>query len=311
MTAQILDGKKAAEAIRAEVASDVVVEQKRTGLAPRLAAVLVGDDPASKVYVRNKIAACQEVGLRSDEIRIPDAATEEDVIHAVRRLNNDADVDGILVQLPLPQHINRFNVLLSIDPRKDVDGLHIMNVGRLAMRLEGLVPCTPAGVIEVLDRNGLSIAGQRAVIIGRSEIVGRPLATMLVHRDATVTLCHSKTRDLPSIARQADILIAAIGVPAFVRGEHIRTGAIVVDVGINRVTDMGLVRDVFGDGSPRLAQAQERGFALVGDVCWREAIERASWITPVPGGIGPLTIACLLRNTVRAARMRREPAAWA
>jgi methylenetetrahydrofolate dehydrogenase (NADP+)/methenyltetrahydrofolate cyclohydrolase len=294
MSAQILDGKKVAEAIRAEVAQEVVVEQRRTGLAPRLAAVLVGDDPASKVYVRNKIAACQEVGLRSDEIRIPDAATEEDVLHAVRRLNNDADVDGILVQLPLPKHIDRFNVLLAIDPRKDVDGLHIMNVGRLAMRLEGLVPCTPAGVIEVLDRSGLSISGQRAVIIGRSEIVGRPLATMLVHRDATVTLCHSKTRDLPAIARQADILIAAIGQPAFVRGEHIRTGAVVVDV-----------------GTPRLAQAKERGFALVGDVHWREAIERASWITPVPGGIGPLTIACLLRNTVRAARLRREPAAWA
>lgn len=311
MTAQILDGKKTAEAIRAEVAQEVLAEQKRTGLAPRLAAVLVGDDPASKVYVRNKIAACREVGLRSDEIRIPDAATEEDVLTAVRRLNNDPDVDGILVQLPLPKHIDRFEVLLSIDPRKDVDGLHITNVGRLAMRLEGLVPCTPAGVIEILDRNGLSIAGQRAVIVGRSEIVGRPLATLLMHRDATVTVCHSKTRDLPAITRQADILIAAIGQPAFVRGEHIRTGAVVVDVGINRVTDMALIRDVFGDGSARLAQAQERGFALVGDVHWREAIERASWITPVPGGIGPLTIACLLRNTVRAARMRRETTAWA
>ena len=311
MSAQILDGKKTAEAIRAEVAQEVVLEQKRTGLAPRLAAVLVGDDPASKVYVRNKIAACQEVGLRSDEIRIPDAATEEDVLRAVGRLNNDPDVDGILVQLPLPRHIDRFEVLLSIDPRKDVDGLHILNVGRLAMRLEGLVPCTPAGVIEILDRNGLSIAGQRAVIIGRSEIVGRPLATMLMHRDATVTVCHSKTRDLPAIARQADILIAAIGQPAFVRGEHIRTGAVVVDVGINRTTDMALIRDVFGDGSARLAQAKERGFALVGDVHWREGLERASWITPVPGGIGPLTIACLLRNTVRAARLRRESAAWA
>ena len=311
MSAQILDGKKTAAEIRAEVAQEVVVEQKRTGLAPRLAAVLVGDDPASKVYVRNKIEACREVGLRSDEIRIPDAATEEDVLRAVLRLNNDPDVDGILVQLPLPRHIDRFNVLLSIDPRKDVDGLHILNVGRLAMRLEGLVPCTPAGVIEILDRNGLSIAGQRAVIIGRSEIVGRPLATMLMHRDATVTVCHSKTRDLPAIARQADILIAAIGVPAFVRGEHIRTGAVVVDVGINRTTDMALLRDVFGDGSARLAQARERGFALVGDVHWREGFERASWITPVPGGIGPLTIACLLRNTVRAARLRRESVAWA
>jgi methylenetetrahydrofolate dehydrogenase (NADP+) / methenyltetrahydrofolate cyclohydrolase len=311
MSAQILDGKTVAAAIRAEVKTQVEEQQRRTGLAPRLVAVLVGEDPASKVYVRNKIAACHEAGIRSDEIRIPVTSAEGDLLAVVRRLNDDPDVDGILVQLPLPRHIDRFRVLLSIDPAKDVDGLHVTNAGRLAMRLEGLVPCTPAGVIEILDRNGLAIAGMRAVIIGRSEIVGRPLATLLMHRDATVTVCHSKTRDLPAVARQADILIAAIGHPAFVRGEHIRSGAIVVDVGINRVDDPDLVRDVYGGDPSRLAQMKERGFTLMGDVHWREAVERAAWITPVPGGIGPLTIACLLRNTVRASLLRRQPTFWA
>jgi methylenetetrahydrofolate dehydrogenase (NADP+)/methenyltetrahydrofolate cyclohydrolase len=311
MSAQLLDGKAVAAAIRDEVRVQVAAEQQRTGLSPKLVAILVGEDPASRVYVRNKIAACAEAGIRSEEIRIPATATEEEILGAVRRMNDDPDVDGILVQLPLPKDIDRIKVLLSIDPAKDVDGLHVINAGRLALRLEGLVPCTPAGVIELLERSGLPIAGQRAVIVGRSEIVGRPLATLLMHRDATVTVCHSKTRDLPGIARQADLLIAAIGHPAFVRGEHIRAGAVVIDVGINRVTDLALVMDVYGADSPRVAQVKERGFTLMGDVHWREAVERASWITPVPGGIGPLTIACLLRNTVRAARLRRETAAWA
>jgi methylenetetrahydrofolate dehydrogenase (NADP+)/methenyltetrahydrofolate cyclohydrolase len=311
MAARTLDGKAVAAAVRAEVKRAVEELQQRSGLAPQLVAVLVGDDPASKVYVSNKIAACAEAGIRSQEIRISATAAEGDVLAAVRRLNDDPDVDGILVQLPLPKTVDRIKVLLSIDPAKDVDGLHVMNAGRLAMRLEGLVPCTPAGVIELLDRSGLAIAGTRAVIIGRSEIVGRPLAMLLVHRDATVTQCHSKTRDLPAVARQADILIAAVGHPAFVRGEHIRAGAVVIDVGINRVSDLDLVRDVYGADSPRVAQVEERGFTLMGDVHWREAVERAAWITPVPGGIGPLTIACLLRNTVRAARMRREATAWA
>jgi methylenetetrahydrofolate dehydrogenase (NADP+)/methenyltetrahydrofolate cyclohydrolase len=311
MSAQLLDGKAVAAAIRAEVQRDVEAEQQRTGLSPKLVAILVGDDPASRVYVRNKIAACAEAGIRSEERRLPAGATEDEVLAAVRECNDDSDVDGILVQLPLPKHVDRVRVLLSIDPAKDVDGLHVINAGRLALRLEGLVPCTPAGVIELLERSGLPIAGRRAVIIGRSEIVGRPLGTLLMHRDATVTICHSKTRDLPGIARQADLLIAAIGHPAFVRGEHIGPGAIVIDVGINRVTDLDLVKDVYGPDSPRVAQVKDRGFTLMGDVHWREAIERASWITPVPGGIGPLTIACLLRNTVRAARMRRETTAWA
>ena len=311
MSAELLDGKAVAAAIRAEVQRDVEAEQRRTGLSPRLVAILVGDDPASRVYVRNKIAACAEVGIRSEERRLPAGATEDEVLAAVRECNDDSDVDGILVQLPLPKQVDRVRVLLSIDPAKDVDGLHVINAGRLALRLEGLVPCTPAGVIELLERSGLPIAGRRAVIIGRSEIVGRPLGILLMHRDATVTICHSKTRDLAGIARQADLLIAAIGHPAFVRGEHIGPGAIVIDVGINRVTDIDLVKDVYGPDSPRVAQVKDRGFTLMGDVHWREAIERASWITPVPGGIGPLTIACLLRNTVRAARMRRETAAWA
>jgi methylenetetrahydrofolate dehydrogenase (NADP+)/methenyltetrahydrofolate cyclohydrolase len=311
MSAQLLDGKAVAAAIRAEVQRDVEAEQRRTGMSPKLVAILVGDDPASRVYVRNKIAACAEAGIRSEERRLPAGATEDEVLAAVRQCNDDADIDGILVQLPLPKQVDRVRVLLSIDPAKDVDGLHVINAGRLALRLEGLVPCTPAGVIELLERSGLPIAGRRAVIIGRSEIVGRPLGTLLMHRDATVTICHSKTRDLPGIARQADLLIAAIGHPAFVRGEHIGPGAIVIDVGINRVSDLELVKDVYGPDSPRVAQVKDRGFTLMGDVHWREAIERASWITPVPGGIGPLTIACLLRNTVRAARMRRETTDWA
>jgi methylenetetrahydrofolate dehydrogenase (NADP+)/methenyltetrahydrofolate cyclohydrolase len=311
MAARVLDGKSVALTIRGEVKREVEEEQRRTGLAPKLVAVLVGDDPASAVYVRNKIQACGEAGLRSEEIRIAADASEDEVLRAVRRLNDDPEVDGILVQLPLPRHIDRIAVLLSIDPAKDVDGLHVLNAGRLALRLEGLVPCTPAGIIELLERQGLAIGGQRAVIIGRSEIVGRPLAMLLIHRDATVTVCHSKTRDLEAIASEADILIAAIGQPAFVRGEHVRPGAVVIDVGINRVTDLDLVKDVYGADSPRVRAVEERGFTLMGDVHWRQAVEKASWITPVPGGIGPLTIACLLRNTVRAARLRREPAAWA
>ncbi len=305
MAARLLDGKGVARAIREEVARGVT-ELKRSGAeAPRLAAVLVGDDPASRVYVRNKIAACGEVGIRSEEVRLPATAAQSEVLAAVRRLNLDADLDGILVQLPLPRGLDQIPVILAIDPEKDADGLHPLNAGRLAMRLDAPLPCTPAGVVELLDRSGLPIAGQRVVIVGRSAIVGRPLAIMLLHRDATVTLCHSKTRDLASVTRQADLLVAAIGRPAFLRAEHIRAGATVIDVGINRVDDPALVASLFGKDSPRLLQMRERGYALVGDAHPREAEERAAYLTPVPGGIGPLTIACLLRNTLRAARARR------
>jgi len=308
MSANLLDGKAVARAIRGEVALGVEALRRRAAATPKLVAVLVGDDPASAVYVRNKIAACAEVGIRSEEARLPASATQQQVQSLVARLNADPDVDGILVQLPLPSGLDRIPVLLSIDPLKDVDGLHPTNAGRTMMRVDAPAPCTPAGVIEILDRSGLPIAGQRAVIIGRSEIVGRPLSILLLHRDATVTVCHSKTPDLASVTRQADILIAAMGRPAFVRGEQIRPGAVVIDVGINRVDDLERVAEIFGPGSPRLQAARERGYALIGDVHPVEAAQRAAYLTPVPGGIGPLTIACLLRNTLRAAEKRRTPA---
>ncbi len=305
MTATLLDGKAVAGEIRAEVAREVAGMKASSGAVPRLAAVLIGDDPASRVYVRNKIAACAEVGIRSEEIRLSASAGRGEVLETVRRLNADPDCDGILVQLPLPSGHDRTAVLLTIDPSKDVDGLHPLNVGRLAMRLEAPIPCTPAGVVELLDRSGITIAGRHAVIVGRSDIVGRPLASLLLHRDATVTLCHSKTRDLPSMTRQAEILVGAIGRPAFLRGEHIREGATVIDVGINRLDDAARVASLFGAESPRVKETRERGYTLVGDVHPGEASARAGHLTPVPGGIGPLTIACLLRNTVRAALARR------
>lgn len=307
MAAVLLDGKSVARTIRSEVAREVEALRRRVGETPKLVAVLVGDDPASRVYVRNKITACSEVGIRSDEARLPAGTTQDQVLETIRRLNADPDLDGILVQLPLPQGLDRIPVILALDPDKDVDGLHPLNVGRMAMRLDAPLPCTPAGIIELLDRSGLPIGGQRAVIVGRSEIVGRPLATLLMHRDATVTVCHSRTRDIAAITREADLVIAALGKPAFLRSEHIRPEATVIDVGINRVDDAARVASWFGADSPRVKEVRERGYTLVGDVHPREAAERAGHLTPVPGGIGPLTIACLLRNTLRAARRRREP----
>lgn len=309
MTAAILDGAAVAKAIRSEVADEVASLQKQIGTTPRLAAILVGDDPASRVYVRNKIAACASVGIRSEEIRLAATASREEILRAVSRCNADPDLDGILVQLPLPRPVDRIPVLLEVDPSKDVDGLHPLNAGRLMMRLDAPAPCTPAGVIELLERSALPIAGARAVIIGRSEIVGRPLAQLLTHRDATVTVCHSKTRDLPGTARGADLLIAAIGRPAFVGAEYIREGATVIDVGINRLDDVERAAAIFGPDSPRVARVREKGYTLVGDVHPVEAASRAAHLTPVPGGIGPLTIACLLRNTLRATRLRRDGAA--
>ena len=306
MAAELLDGAAVARAIRDEVARDVAGIVKRTGAAPRLAAVLVGDDPASQVYVRNKIAACREAGMRSDEVRLPAATPQERILSRVLQLNEDADIDGILVQLPLPPAIDRSAVVLALDPAKDVDGLHPLNAGRLLMKLDAPVPCTPAGIVDLLERCRLPIAGQHAVIVGRSDIVGRPLSILMMQRDATVTVCHSKTRDLPSVTRQADILIAAIGRPAFLGRDHIRPGATVIDVGVNRVDDAAAVAAIFGSDSPRVRQVRERGYTLVGDVHPVEAAARAAHLTPVPGGIGPLTIACLLRNTLRAARLRRR-----
>lgn len=305
MAAELLDGAAVARAIRGEVAREVDDLKKHAGVAPRLAAVLVGDDPASQVYVRNKVAACHEVGMRSEEVRLPVATTQDQLMARIRSLNEDTDVDGILVQLPLPRGLDRVAAILALDPARDVDGLHPLNAGRLLMKLEAPVPCTPAGIVELLERYRLPVAGQHAVIVGRSEIVGRPLATLLMQRDATVTVCHSKTRDLPAITRQADLLVAAVGRPAYLRGEHIREGATVIDVGVNHLDDPVAAASIFGEDSPRVRQVRERGYTLVGDVHPGEAAARAAHLTPVPGGIGPLTIACLLRNTLRAARRRR------
>jgi len=306
VAAELLDGAAVARAIRGEVARDVAELVQRTGKVPRLAAVLVGDDPASQVYVRNKVAACLEVGMRSEEVRLPAGTPQDALMARIRQLNEDADVDGILVQLPLPHALDRVAVILALDPAKDVDGLHPLNAGRLLMKLDGPVPCTPAGIVDLLERYRLPIAGQHAVIVGRSEIVGRPLSILMMQRDATVTVCHSKTRDLPGITRQGDLLIAAVGRPAFLGRDHIRAGATVIDVGVNRVTDAAAVAAIFGSDSPRVRQVRERGYTLVGDVHPVEAAVLAGHLTPVPGGIGPLTIACLLRNTLRAARLRRR-----
>ena len=306
MAAKILNGAQVAGTIRSEVAQEVTEFRSRHGHGPRLAAILVGDDPASRVYVRNKIAACAEVGIRSEETTLPASIPQADLLKTIRRHNDDADLDGILLQLPLPGRLDRIEALLAIDPGKDVDGLHPMNSGRLMMGLDAPVPCTPAGVVELLDRSRLTIAGSRVVIVGRSEIVGRPLALLLTRRDATVTVCHSKTVDLPSVTRQADILVAAMGRPAFIGAAHIRPGATVIDVGINRMDDAERAAGIFCADSPRLGRLRERGYTLVGDVHPVEALDVAGHLTPVPGGIGPLTIACLLRNTLRVARVRRE-----
>ena len=307
MQAQWLDGAAVARAIRAEVAREVADLKATTGRAPRLAAVLVGDDPASQVYVRNKVAACAEAGIRSDAVRLEATIGQDRLLDRIHQLNDDADIDAILVQLPLPGGLDRMGVLLALDPGKDVDGLHPLNVGRLLMKLDAPVPCTPAGIIDLLERNRLPVAGLHAVVVGRSEIVGRPISILLTQRDATVTVCHSKTPDLASFTTRADLLIAAIGRPAFLRGEHIKPGATVIDVGVNRLDDPRAAASIFGADSPRVLRVRERGYTLVGDVHPVEAAERAAFLTPVPGGVGPLTIACLLRNTLRAARLRRRP----
>ena len=307
MTAKLLAGKPIADAIKAEAAGEVSDLREVHGFAPCLAVVRVGDDPASAVYVGNKVKTSEEIGLVSIHHHLPSETTNEELLKIVAELNRNDDVDGILVQLPLPPHINENEVLESIDPEKDVDGFHPVNVGRLSQGRESLAPCTPAGVIEMLKRSDIEIAGRHAVIIGRSNIVGKPMAALLLQENATVTICHSRTRDLPAIASQGDILVAAIGRAGFVTGEHIKDGAIVLDVGINKVSDVEDAANFFQDEDleKRLTAIRNRGFTLVGDVNPREAIKRASFYTPVPGGVGLLTIAMLMRNTIAAAKMRR------
>ena len=307
MSARLLDGQAIAAAIRAGVLPDVHAFAADAGRPPGLGIVLVGDNPASEIYVRNKVRVGTESGLWVDLQRLPAAATIGDLLALVDLLNRSPAHDGILVQAPLPDAMGRGatqRVFDAIDPAKDVDGFHPVNVGRLVQGRAHLAPCTPSGVIEMLERSGIPIARQRAVIIGRSEIVGKPMALLLLQRDATVTICHSKTPDLPSVAATADILVAAIGRAGVVTREFVKPGATVIDVGINRVTDAAAAQALFAPDSPRLADFNRKGSVVVGDVHPHVA-DVAGALTPVPGGVGPLTIAMLLKNTVTAARASR------
>jgi methylenetetrahydrofolate dehydrogenase (NADP+)/methenyltetrahydrofolate cyclohydrolase len=300
-----LDGTLHARTIRGEVAAEVAGLVSAGGRPPCLAAVLVGDDPASAIYVRSKVGACHEAGLETREERRPATIAQADLLALVRSLSRDDAVDGILVQMPLPEGLDRRAVIEAIDPAKDVDGFHPLNVGRLWVGERGFVPCTPLGVIEMLERERIPIEGKEAVVIGRSEIVGKPMAALLLQRHATVTLCHSRTRDLPAVAARADLLVAAIGRPAFVTREFIKPGAVVIDVGINQVRDAARARELFGDDPARQEAVKRKGYTLVGDAHPLHVAERAGAYTPVPGGVGPLTVALLLRNTVMAAKIRR------
>lgn len=286
--AVIINGKAIAADIRNDIKQGVDELIKAGRRPPYLAVVLVGDDPASASYVQGKQKAAHEVGIQSDPLMYPDSITQADLVNVVHRLNDDSGVDGILVQLPLPDHIEYQRVIEAINPDKDVDCFHPENVGKLMLGLPGFKPATPAGIVELIKRSGIDIAGKRVVIIGRSNIVGKPLASLLIQKgvDATVTVCHSRTQNLPDITRRADILVAALGRAEFVTADMVKKGAAVIDVGINRVDDA----------------TKERGYRLVGDVKFDEVAEKASFITPVPGGVGPMTIALMLQNTLLAAQ---------
>lgn len=303
MSALILDGTKIAQQIRSEAAAEVRA-MAAAGVRPGLAVVLVGHVPASEIYVRGKVKACEEVGIYSEKLTPPETATTEDLLQIVEDLNRRDDIDGILVQLPLPKQVDSKKVLLAVDPAKDVDGFHPMNVGSLSTQRPGLVPCTPAGVIEILKRSNIAIAGQEAVVVGRSDIVGKPAAMLLTNANATVTICHSKTRDLPGVCRRADILVAAIGQAGMITREYVKPGATVIDVGMNTVTDSAEFQRFFAGNAKREETFKKKGSTLVGDV-HPEVAEVAGAMTPVPGGVGPLTIAMLMFNTIKAAKMRR------
>ncbi|MCD6289071.1 MAG: bifunctional methylenetetrahydrofolate dehydrogenase/methenyltetrahydrofolate cyclohydrolase FolD [Anaerolineae bacterium] len=285
MTATIIDGKAIAAEIRQEIKAEVAALKEKYRKVPGLATVLVGDNPASQTYVRMKGRACEEVGIHSVRPTLPNDATQEQVEGLIRELNADPEIHGILVQLPLPSHLDEEAVLNTISIEKDVDGFHPVNIGRLAMkgREPLFVPCTPRGIMVLLERAGVTLEGSRAVVLGRSNIVGMPVSFLLLHANATVTICHSRTRDLPSVTREADVLVAAVGRPEMVRGDWVKPGAVVIDVGVNRVDD----------------PSRKSGYRLVGDVAFNEVKEVASAITPVPGGVGPMTIAMLLQNTLQ------------
>jgi methylenetetrahydrofolate dehydrogenase (NADP+)/methenyltetrahydrofolate cyclohydrolase len=309
LTARILHGNPIRDQIYSELVQQIE-ELRGWGIRPGLAAVLVGDNPASKIYVKNKIAACEKLGLASWRFTPPDSVTTEELLELVAELNARDDVDGILVQMPLPPQVNAKQVLEAVDPAKDVDGFHPSNMGRLVTGRPGLVACTPAGVMEILRRSGIPIEGANGVVLGRSDIVGKPMALLLMHANATVTVCHSKTRELPAVVRRGDIVIAAMGRTAMVLPDWIQPGATLIDVGINRVSDPAEAGRLFANFPERLAEFRAKGTALVGDI-HPDATSVAGAITPVPGGVGPLTIAMLMSNTVKAARLRRMPRAGA
>lgn len=299
----ILDGVAIAAAIKQEVAQQVKA-LAASGVRPGLAAVLVGNVAASQIYVRSKVQSCEALGIYSDLITPSADITTEAMLDLVAALNDRDDIDGILIQLPLPKQVDTKALLDAVSPAKDVDGFHPINAGRLQAGRPALAPCTPAGVIEILKRSGIPIAGQNAVVVGRSDIVGKPAAMLLLHQNATVTICHSRTRDLPAVTRQADILVAAIGRPGFITPEMVKPGATVIDVGINRITDRAEFERFFQGNLKREAAFAKNGSTLVGDV-HPKAFEVAGAYTPVPGGVGPLTIAMLMANTLQAAKMRR------
>jgi len=303
MPARILDGTKIASDIRSEVAAEVKA-MAAAGVRPGLAVILVGHNPASEIYVRGKVKATQEVGIYSEQNMPPESSSTAEMLAMVEGLNRRDEIDGILVQLPLPPQMDSKRVLMAVDPAKDVDGFHPVNVGLLSTQRPGLVPCTPAGVIEILKRSNIALAGKEAVVVGRSDIVGKPVAMLLLNANATVTVCHSKTHDLPGVCRRADILVAAIGRPGMITRDYVKPGATVIDVGMNKVTDAAEFERLFAGNAKREESFKTKRSTLVGDV-HPEVAEVAGALTPVPGGVGPLTIAMLMYNTVKAARMRR------
>ncbi|MBR2500623.1 MAG: bifunctional methylenetetrahydrofolate dehydrogenase/methenyltetrahydrofolate cyclohydrolase FolD [Clostridia bacterium] len=283
--AKVLDGKKVSQRIKEELKAEVI-EMKEKGINPGLAVIIVGDDPASRVYVNSKKKACQEIGIYSEEYALPAETSQEELLELVEKLNKKDDISGILCQLPLPKHIDEKAVINAIRPDKDVDAFHPVNVGKIMIGDYDFLPCTPAGVMELIKESGIDVKGKECVVVGRSNIVGKPMSMLLLHEHGTVTVCHSRTRDLKEVTLRADILVAAVGVPELIRGDMIKEGAVVIDVGMNRLADK----------------------RLVGDVCYSEAAEKAFAITPVPGGVGPMTIAMLMKNTVKAAYLHAKQA---
>jgi len=305
MTASFINGTKIAEDIKGEVAAEVR-DLKARGIHPGLAVVLVGEDAASSAYVNMKAKTCEQLGIYSRKLTISSSVTTDQLLAEVRKLNEDNAIDGILVQLPLPKHVHKHAVLEAVDPRKDVDGFHSANVGSLVLGHETLVACTPSGVMELLRRSNVKLEGANAVVLGRSDDVGKPQALLLMHANATVTICHSRTRNLGEVTRQADIIVAAIGKTALVTRDWVKPGAVVIDVGTNKVSDAAEVKRLFGNDEARLKDFEKRGYIWVGDVDERAVQDVASMITPVPGGVGPMTIAMLMKNTIKAATMRRN-----